>query len=67
MSLWVGREGGEAGVFVEVIDAHGCEHGDDDVVVGEVCVERAVEGEVVGVVCEGAVDAAVAGGDVLVG
>jgi hypothetical protein len=34
--------------------------------VGKVCVEGAVEREVLGVVCEGAVDAAVAGRDVLV-
>jgi hypothetical protein len=67
VSLWVRREGGQAGVFAEVVDAHSRQHGDDDVVVGEVCVEGAVEGEVLGVVGEGAVDAAVAGSDVLVG
>jgi hypothetical protein len=67
VSLWVGREVGQAGVFVEVVDAHCCQHGDDDIVVGEVCVEGATEGEVLRVVCERAVDAAVAGRDVLVG
>jgi hypothetical protein len=54
-------------VFVEVVDAHCRQHRDDDIVVGEICVEGTVEREVFGVVCEGAVDAAVAGRDVLVG
>lgn len=52
---------------MEVVDAHCCQDGDDDVVVGEVGVEGSVEREVLGVVGEGAVDAAVACGDVLVG
>lgn len=67
VSLGVGWVVRQAWRFVEVVDAHCCQDGDDDVVVGEVGVEGSVEREVLGVVGEGAVDAAVARGDVLVG
>lgn len=56
----VGRELREVGMLVVVIDAHCGEDRDDDVVVGEVCVERTAQWEVCCVVRDGAVDAAVA-------
>ena len=40
---------------MEVVHGHGGKHADDDVVVGEVGVEGAAEGEVGGVVVEGGV------------
>ena len=58
---------GETGMLAEVVDAHGREHRDQDVVVREIGVEWAAERKVLGIVREGAVDAAVAAGDVLVG
>jgi hypothetical protein len=66
VSFRIGRELGEIRVLVEVIDAHRGEDGDDDVVMGEVCVEGTAEREVLRIVGEGAVDAAVARSDVLV-
>jgi len=67
VAVWVRWVLLEVGVLAEVVYGHGGEHGDDDVVVGEVGVERASEGEVGGVVGEGAVDGAVGARDVLVG
>ena len=64
--LGVGRELREVGMLVVVVDTHCGQDGDDDVVVGEVRVERTAEWEVCCVVCNGAVDAAVAFEDVLV-
>lgn len=51
---------------MEVVQGHGGQGGDDDVVVGEVCIEGAAEREVGGVVVEGGVDGAVGDGDVFV-
>lgn len=66
VSLGVGWVVRQAWRLVKVVDAHSCQDGDDDVVVGEVGVEGSVEREVLGVVGERAIDAAVACGDVLV-
>lgn len=56
----------QIGVLMVVVDAHRCEHGYDNVVMGEVRVEWAAKRKVLSVVCEGAVHAAVTGRDVLV-
>ena len=45
---------------MEVVDAHCGQDGDDDVVVGEVCIERTAQWEVCCVVRDGAVDTAFA-------
>lgn len=55
----------EVGVFAEVLDGHGGEGGDDDVVVGEVCVKGAVQREGGGVGGQGTVDGGVGRGNVL--
>lgn len=60
VSLGVGRELREVGVFVVVVDAHCCQDRDDDIVVGKIRVEWTAQWEVCCVVCDRAVDAAVA-------
>lgn len=67
MAVRVGRELGKTWRVAEVVEGHGRQDADDDVVVAEVCVEGAVEGEVARVIGYAAVDGAVGDGDVLVG
>ena len=57
---------GEIRGIMEVIQTHGREGGDDDVVVGEICVEGTAEREVFVIVCYGVVHAAVGFRDVLI-
>ena len=51
---------GEVWMLVPVVDTHCRQNGDDDIVVGKVCVEGTAQWEVGCVVCDGTVDAAVA-------
>ena len=60
MSLGIRRELCEVGILMVVINAHCCQHRDDDIVVGEVRVEWTAQWEVCCVVRDRAVDAAVA-------
>jgi hypothetical protein len=47
-------------MLVPVVDTHCCQDGDDDIIVGKVCVEGTAKWKVGCVVCNGAVDAAIA-------
>ena len=60
MPLGVGRELREVGVLMPVVNTHCRQDRDDDVVVGEVCIERTAQWEVCCVVRDGAVDTAFA-------
>ncbi len=55
---------GQRGRVFEVVHGHGGEHGDDDIIVGKVGIERLTQGEVGGVVVEGGVDGGVGGRDI---
>lgn len=66
VTVRVGRELSEARRVAEVIQRHGCEDTNDNIVVAEVGVKGAVQREVGRVIGDTAVDGAVGDGDVLV-
>jgi hypothetical protein len=66
VTIRVGRELSEARRVTEVVQRHGCEDTNDNIVVAEVGVKGAVQREVGRVIGDTAVDGAVGDGDVLV-
>ena len=66
MTIGVWWERVEVKGLAEVVKAHRCESGDDDIVVREISVKWAAEREVFRVVRERVIDRRVAAGDVLV-